>query len=221
MCLMRAEADTETRSREGGFTLLEILVSVAVLAIVLSLVFKAFDTTAETVRQVSARGDRYHLVRVIYSRLSEELIAADWEKGNRRTVFVGLDGTQGVRPAGMLRFSSRAHVRTEPEVPESDLNLLVYELRGGTLLRREERNPLSLSDRSVETDALARGVTEFSLRYWDGSAWRESWDAAALQDLPSAVRIELAFQDAAGDRQRFVTMVTLPRARSAGSVSPP
>src|SRR5207247_5613215 len=112
MCLMRAEADTETRSREGGFTLLEILVSVAVLAIVLSLVFKAFDTTAETVRQVSARGDRYHLVRVIYSRLSEELLAAAWEKGNRRTVFVGVDCTHGIRPAGKLGLRSRRQVRT-------------------------------------------------------------------------------------------------------------
>src|SRR3989442_3323365 len=117
MCLKRGEDHRAARSGAGRFSLFEILVCVAVLAIVLSLVFKAFDTTAETVRQVSARGDRHHLVRVIYSRLSEELIAADWEKGHRPNVIVGLDGTQGVHPADMLRFSSSAHVRTVPQEP--------------------------------------------------------------------------------------------------------
>lgn len=208
------ETDRKAGLGAGGFTLLELLVAAAIVATILVLAYKTVESTAETMRRVSAEADVQHLARVIYARLADELIAADWEQGNARTVFVGGDGMRDGRPADTLRFSSRAHVRTQPDAPESDLNVVAYELEGGTLVRREERNPMSLSDRSVETEEFARGVAGFNLRYWSGSEWRETWDAARANALPAAVLVELALMDPLEGERRFLTTVRLSRVRA-------
>ncbi len=208
------------RRRRDGFTLIEVLVSIAILAVLAHLVYQAFADTADVVRQVSARADLDHRARVIFSRLGEELVASDWQTGNARTVFLGTDGMEGGRAASTLRFSSRSHFRGEPDVRESDLNLLAYGLEAGALVRREEGNPFSITDRTVEREELAPGVAAFTLRYWDGTDWRDSWDAGRAKALPSAVLVELSLEAPSEGARRFMTMVTLPRARQDGTGAP-
>ena len=208
------------RPRRGGFTLIEVLVSIAILAVLVHLVYQAFANTANVVGQVSARADLDHRARVIFSRLVEELVASDWQTGNARTVFLGFDGMEGGRGADTLRFSSRSHFRAEQDARESDLNLLAYGLEAGALVRREELNPFSVTDRTVEREELAHGVAAFNLRYWDGADWRDSWDAGRAKALPSAMLVELSLEEPPDGVRRFMTMVTLPLARRDGTGAP-
>ena len=205
----------------GGFTLVEILTAITILAIVMTLVYSAFGRTADTIQRVSTRADVQHKARVIFSRITEEIVAADWEAGNTRTIFVGNNGLVGNRSVGTLRFSSRSHVQIRPETAESDLNLIAYWLSNGALLRREERNLLSLTDRTVETEELTQGVAGFDLRYWDGQEWQDAWDASKRKNLPAAVLVELSLETAEGPTERFVSMVTVPLSRLSRAVFEP
>jgi type II secretion system protein J len=205
MCSMRAD-------NENGFTLIEVMVAVAVMGIVLLVAYRSIGTTSEAVQHVSKTADIHHTARVILGRLAEELVSADWTEDSRDAVFIGVDGNEDGRPTDSLRFRSRAHVRTVADARESDLNVVGYSLHNRTLLRQEEHNLLSLSDMTADRGEIS-GVSSLNFRYWDGTGWRDDWDAVRAKGLPVAVLIELSMADSSAGAGTFTTMVNLPLGR--------
>jgi type II secretion system protein J len=60
------------------------------------------------------------------------------------------------------------------------------------LVRRITRNLLAVTEPEVEEEILCRNVRRFTVRYYDGSAWVDSWDSTAMGDvLPLAVEMTL------------------------------
>jgi hypothetical protein len=62
---------------------------------------------------------------------------------------------------------------------------------------------------------LADNVVSLHLRYFNGSAWLESWDSRALPapaQLPLAVSIDLVLGAGGGRVRNFSTQVVLPMA---------
>ncbi len=213
MSLMRAD-------NENGFTLIEVMVAVAVMGIILLVAYHSISATSETVQQVSNAADIQHSARVILGRLAEELVSTDWSEDSRDAVFIGVDGNDDGRPADSLRFRSRAHMRSGQDARESDLNVLVYTLHNKKLLRQEEHNLLSLSDATLERDEIL-GVASVNFRYWDGSAWRDDWYAERAKGLPVAVLIELSMESSSARLTTFTTMVNLPLGRALALSSTP
>src|SRR5438105_15902932 len=61
-----------------------------------------------------------------------------------------------------------------------------------TLVRRVTRNLLASTDPPVEEEIICRDVRSLSLRYFDGTAWQESWDSTTVGDvLPVPVGIPI------------------------------
>ena len=89
---------------------MEILTAITILAIVMTLVYSAFGRTADTIQRVSSRADVQHKASVIFSRITEEIVAADWESGNMRTIHGKTSVVSGifcVARASCPRFSFR------------------------------------------------------------------------------------------------------------------
>jgi type II secretory pathway component PulJ len=61
-----------------------------------------------------------------------------------------------------------------------------------SLVRGVTRNLLAPTLEQPEEEILVRNVKSFTLRYFDGSAWQDSWDSTTLGDiLPPAVEMTL------------------------------
>jgi type II secretion system protein J len=196
-------------NNQNGFSLIEVVTAVTILGIIVLLTYRIMDNTSEAVQQASDTADRQHTVRVVFGRLTEELVSADWTQDTSGALFVGISRNEDGRPADVLRFRSRAHARTATDARESDVNLLDYSLDNKMLVRREEHNVLSLSETTVETDEIA-GVASLNFRYWDGVSWRNDWDAKRAKSLPSAVFIELSLDGPSDPPETFTTTVTMP-----------
>jgi type II secretion system protein J len=63
------------------------------------------------------------------------------------------------------------------------------------LVRRVTRNLLSSSEPLVNEEVLCRNVRGFSLTYFDGYTWQDSWDSTADNVLPLAVSMTLQLND--------------------------
>lgn len=64
---------------------------------------------------------------------------------------------------------------------------------GNILVRRVTRNLLAQTEDLPEEEVLCRNVTEFTVRYYDGSQWLDTWDSTQFGDtLPMAVDVALA-----------------------------
>jgi general secretion pathway protein J len=216
-------------SDRKGFTLLEILIAIAILAVIATMVYASFDASIKVMDRVDRDADIYRQARLILTRLSEDLSMAYKPKGNvppKATMcqfegqFEGQDGVVDGRAQDTLQLTSLSHLRYLPDEPASDLNLIEYSLeaepegKGWALLRREEANLCSLSGTGDGQLVMGEGIHSFNLRYFDGKtkAWLDRWDPAS-QGLPWVVEIEIQFQESGDGQRSFKSWVELALAK--------
>lgn len=208
-----------------GFTLIEILVAIAILVTVAATLYRSMALTYETKARVTEINERYHEGRQVMERITREIRMAFLhaqpvqgeleEEPTFKTVFHGEEEA--------LYFASTAHLRTRAESRESDQAEFHYFLKSGesrpkykgqTLYRRESGRIDAKPDRGGATWPMIEGVKELKFEYWDEKkevaedAWKRSWDSENDEKdlLPARVRITLVL-DMGEDRPelRFVS----------------
>ncbi|WP_437335097.1 type II secretion system protein GspJ [Sorangium sp. So ce296] len=214
------------RRRAGGVTLLEVLVSVAILAIIGTLIYGAFDGMSRSRAGISRISDRYHQGRGAIARISRELQAAflsrhqpaDKNIAVRLTAFTGEDSS----PADRVDFTAFAHRRLLRNAHESDQCEIGYfgsrdpERDKLDLVRREAKFIDLEPTRGGVVNVLAEDIESFNVRYLDPvtGEWVDSWDstqpAAQFERLPSQVWVTLVLNGGPGGEPiKFETKVPI------------
>lgn len=170
------------RRRPKAFTLIEVLLSAAMLALLMSALFSAHHTAH---RALQAGRERFELLRrgmVTVTRLRRILSSASpYRQRNERADFQGSDSR--------LVFVSLAH---DPELAMAPVNYILSSEDGRVLLKRDGLAPLCKlwDEKTFETMPLP-GLVKISLAYSDGSEWSDEWKLGSKGMLPAAVRLEL------------------------------
>jgi general secretion pathway protein J len=214
------------KRRKAGFTLIEVMVAVSILAVVSTLVWSSFRQTTLTKKNIEAQALRYRTVRLALDRMAREIAMAylsqneDTSQPERRTRFVGR------RRGGVdeLSFSYFGHQRLYEDSAEGDTAVIQYvgepsrERGAGTNLMRKESRRLGYQkpeDLSGERDVLCDEVVRLKLEYWDArdKQWREEWNTMTADGqpdrLPSKVKITLTVRDERGKEVPFQTQARI------------
>jgi general secretion pathway protein J len=200
----------------GGFTLVEVMIAVAITAIIGALTvgsFRQVDRAAEIVR---AQGDRYSAARVALTRLSHELTEAFLsdhydrnEHRERPTLFRGREDE--------LLFATMANERLYLDAKESDQAVVEYVIDADpdhageeALFRRAKPRIDADPERGGRRELVADRITAFRLGYWDPKRkeWVREWSTRATEhesELPERVRIELETTLPDGRTERLST----------------
>jgi general secretion pathway protein J len=213
------------RHAKGGFTLIEIMLALALMAFVTSLVWGTFAQTTRIKKRLETAQDRTHTVRVALMRMTREIEMAFLSDSevmgaqDRRTMFSGTSHGD----LDELRFSWFGHQRMRADAPEGDTALVSYFSMPDpddpmvTNLVRKETKRLEAKDLKLipgETYILCPAVSRLKLAYYDYKQkdWREEWDttkADGLQYLPTQVRISLTVLDERGMATTFTSIARL------------
>ena len=204
--------------RQEGFTLIEVLVAVAILAVVATLLFASFRQSFGTTERVSLDAVPFDQARGVFEIVGKELSSTVWSAANAKSVFLGQEKTESARRLDELTFTTDAHARVVPDATETRRAQVTYFLdpsgpQGAyRLVHQEETNLLSETAGSIQAVALAEHVSEFHLEYYDGATWRQKWDAKAEFRIPRAVRVTVVFSAPGGSgvERAFTTIFTLP-----------
>jgi len=211
--------------RARGFTLIEVMVACAILAMVSTLVWGSFTETFHTKSAVEAQSVRYRTVRVALERMARELSMAylsqnELQQTDRRTLFAG----KRKGSFDEVTFSYFGHQRLYQDANECDTAVVVYygdrnrdDSRKTDLYRRETRRLqyLKPDDQPGEVDVVCDDVVGLRFEYWDArdKQWREEWvtnSADGQPDrLPGRIRITLTVHDERGKEVPFQTEVRL------------
>jgi general secretion pathway protein J len=204
-----------TRPRARGFTLLELMIAVAITAAIGGMVAGAFaqlDRAAEVARD---QDERYAGARLALSRLSRELsmafVSEHYDRArfrDRPTLFQGREDE--------LLFTTMAHQRLYRGARESDQAVVEYtverddETREEALFRREKVRLDDEPDRGGRTDLVASHVKKLELRYWDPKRkdWSREWSTRSsehMNELPERIRLTLTVGLADGRTETFTT----------------
>ena len=222
-----------------GFTLIEILLAMALVAILVTIVYGTFGSSMDLIEAAEQEGESYHMARLTVRQLSQELtsvvqsldgtvfhaaegagcphvtriefIDASGEEAKGGKGFIAVDAEEGEHPADCLTFATYAHGRYRRDAKESDLSVVTYWLDGMKVMHEEETNLFSLSPQSVESYPLAEGIEGMNFKFFNGTEWVDDWDAGETGALPHAVEVELTFLLPSAERRTFTTMVAVPR----------
>ncbi len=203
-----------TRNRQG-FTLIEVLLAMAILAAVVTVVYASFSTAGQNVERAEKVRDETDLARTLMARMSDDITNAFILGGNVSTGFVGkkeeteIEGTDH-RFDG-LSLTTLTNWR-RPGSKETELWEVGYSFKetpdgkGRVLVRREKRE-LTRDEPFLEGGEeyeLTDRVADLQLRYTgDGGAtptWKDEWDSRQSSALPKRVEISLTL-----DNGRFYT----------------
>lgn len=199
------------RRGQRGMTLLEILVSLGVLAMISLLIYGAFDSLSRGRKGEAMRVERARQGRDAMERIVREISSAflslhvpnNQALVTRTTAFIASNGPNFDR----LDFSSFAHLRVEAEARESDQAEIGFfvvrdpDVEDKMDLVRREQTPIDLDPkRGGVVNVLAEDVESFHLKYLDPltGVWLDSWDTTQatgqLNRLPYEVRVSLALK---------------------------
>lgn len=213
--------DVRPRRAAGGFTLIEVMLALAILGFITTLMWGSFSQTAANKKAIETAQERTHTVRVALMRMAREIEMAylsaseNTAMANRRTFLVGSSHSD----VDELQFSNFAHQRLRSGLAEGDTALISYfgerdpdDRRVLNLMRRETRrlqaeNP---NDIAGESYILCPDVARVKFSYYDHKLkeWVNDWstlDASGNQYLPTHVRITLTVID---ERRQEVSYTT-------------
>lgn len=221
------------RARSRGMTLVELLISMAILAFISVLVFASVDGMRRSRQGVERITNRYREGRLAMARISRELQSAylsahvpiDESLLAVDTSFVGETGS----PASTLHFNSFSNRRLRADARISDQVEISYfgsenpELEGVIDLARRVAPPDTEPQSGGRVEVLATDIDLFELQYLDPltGRWREEWDSTSVVGekarLPLQVKVVLVLnggarsrQDGSRGRVRLVSKIPLP-----------
>jgi general secretion pathway protein J len=205
---------------QRGFTLLEVMLALAILTFITTIMWGTFSQTSTNKRAIEAAQDRLHTVRVALTRMARELEMAyisaseNMALANRRTFLVG-SSHQGVDD---LAFSTFAHQRLRAGLAEGDTAVVSYfgerdpdDRRVLNLMRKETRRLQAEDPKTLPGEAyvLCPDVSRVKFEYYDAKlkAWQNEWNTldVATQYLPAQVRITLTVIDERGQEVSYST----------------
>ena len=176
--------------KSKGFTLLEVLLAMSILALIVTVVYTTFSTASQSVQHAEAARDETDLARTLIARLSLDIENADCAHVAYGSVPVFYGKKEEVETEGVKRRHDNLAVTTltnfpRPDSKETELLEADYYFKekedgkGYSLMRRENRElkqgvvPLEGGMEYEITDQ----VNDLRFRYSrDGSTWVDDWN---------------------------------------------
>ncbi len=213
--------------RSRGMTLIEVMVSLAILAMISLLIYGAFDSLSMGKKGEAMKTDRARQGRGAILRMTRELSAAFLSMHapqnpsliTRTTAMVGVNST----PFDRVDFTSFAHRRVDRDAKESDQAEVGYfaskdpDADKYDLVRREQ-TPIDFDPKKGGVvNVLAENIESFDIRFLDPrtAQWLEYWDttqvSGQLNRLPLEIKITLVLANCPlGVEKTFTTKFMLP-----------
>jgi general secretion pathway protein J len=208
-------------SQAEGFTLIEVMVSIAIVAVMMTLIWSSFSLTVRSKEHIEKVEERYHQVRLAMNRMAREIsmafLSMHDEMGTQqpRTRFV----SQRNSSIDELLFSSFSHMPLQANAKESDQSMIRYfsasdpQERSITNLMRRESRRLGSEHPGEDGPAfvMIEDIEELHFKFFDEvkNEWRDTWNTMSVDGqpgrLPQKVKITLTLREEGKRELTFAT----------------
>ena len=203
--------------RNAGFTLFEILIAIAILALVVSSLYGAYSGTIETTEKVESLRDIDQTARLALMQMADDFKSLYYRKAESNEEDSPFGFSSGMEAEGeeetVVEFASTSHLGFDLDFPSLRVNRVRYVMakqsdneRHHKLVRIEIPFADLPGEREEISVELADSVESLTLTYQneDGQSFSQ-WDTKAEENAgqpPRLVNIKLQM---AGDTSRIFT----------------
>jgi type II secretion system protein J len=222
---------TKVPRAKAGFTLFEVVITLAILGIVLSVLYMTFYQSMAVLAHTEDRAEVIQQGRLILERMAVELEGTfiPPQVSLSKNFLYGLVGKTNKEDEDFrdrLDFTTLGYGQADPVQSKRDIGELGYFLdyapggRGLTLFRRQDDGMDGDLQKGGRSFAVCDRVRSLSFLYFDrlGGKQKEwsSLEGAHRNELPTRIEIELKLEDSRGQVHTFRTQVYLPLASLKG-----
>ncbi len=209
----------ETGRPEAGFTLIELMLAVAILGLILAMLAESFHAVSKS--KLHAEESLYcdRAGRTILWQMTNEIRGAvQTPLTPSRVLMLGSAKYQGGVPVNSLTVSTLnpGHRRSIDGYGTEEI--VRYDAipnprhRGWFLLRRSQYSALGSGANTMPV-IVADNMLQLRIRYFDGQQWGDVWNSENMspgRQIPAAVMIDLTLAGPRGKPLSFSTEVSLP-----------
>ncbi len=204
-----------------GFTLLEVLVSIAILVIIMGAVYSAYTTNVEAIQIARQNGEVHQTARIVLDRITKDLqsalIQVSVPSENIKLGLVGENREIDGRRADRIDFTTVTHLPLNEKGPASDLCEIGYQVDEDSegkvlvLLRRDDSSVDEDFTQGGTLQEMARNVIEFKLTYQDSRGEEsDQWNTLEGKPgsgLPVLIKVRLVLMDELQREHVFSTTI--------------
>ena len=204
--------------RSRGFALAEVLVALAVLAMMGAMTAGTFSRTMLAKEQAQEITGHYRDVRQAVQRMTRELSMAyltehrDCDDARSRSLFRGERDGSSYR----VDFTTFAHTRTVQDANESDQAEISYYIdthpsgEGKVLFRRIQAPVDEDPEKGGTSQVLSTAIQSLEMRFFDerDDSWDSEWDSTRSEQrrrLPMYVELTATAKAPSGEDEEFLT----------------
>ncbi len=211
------------RAAHKAFTLIEMLVSLAIVATIMTMVYGSYAATSRTLDVYTSRmtcSEQAHLVLRLMARQircaymppatspsSEDQTEPTLTRTEPPTAF---DAPGRGARGEILRLTTTAGLGAALDGPVGFSRIVYrYDQAAGSLLVCSQSGACN-SDFPANPDAwrpILSGLTSIELGFYDGKNWQVQWNSRQAGRLPQAVKISLTVTDENGREHPYTTTV--------------
>jgi len=196
--------------RQTGFTLIEILVAVAIFGLLTVAAYTVLDSGVRSKQQSEARLEHLAQIQRLFYSLSNDLQYLAYrrvrdELGDYQPLMSGESDLSGL--AFKLAFS-RSNWRNPAGFKRSNLQFVDYRIEDNQVIRRH-RVFLDKAPNSAEMDrTLADGINAISVRFLDANQqWQDQWGMFEEQQLSVPLAVVISIEtDLYGEIERYFSI---------------
>ena len=187
----------QNMSKLKGFTLVELLVSLAVLSVLAAVSFTTFASVKRASEIHRKNDEMLRELRSFLARLDVEVSGAVFVKSDKNTLMVSKRKELGTNTTSDLIFTTisprtflepgnrseiiRVEYETEENGDNKDFIVLKKKIYLNTLLPPESAEPFVYVVRS--------DFTSFLLRFHSAGKWFDSWDSEKMNGFPDSIEL--------------------------------
>ncbi len=196
--ILKTRVDVPWRS--DGFTLIEVILAVALSAVLLTVVYWTYFNIDRSINAATEGQDALETGRMLTEMIKRDIRGISPDRFSLKAK----NGTVEGQSLGQMEFVTTAGFYTEP----LKLRRIGYELvvndKGDKILVRKESTDLSDPlDNTATVFELSRIVRGFQVEFYNGTDWTQAWDSDVAGTLPKQVRVTFDISDTKGNDKKF------------------
>jgi general secretion pathway protein J len=217
-----------SRKPQAGFTLMEVLVAITILAVVVTTILASFNSVFSTTEALDESADMYEMAKNCMQRLTEDLESIhisdrplykppEFDQPPDPYRIVTTAGDIDGMGIAQFRFASRAHISLGKS-PGKGIAEIIYYVQAGNdgdlvLKRADNLYPYPAFEERSSDPVLCKYVKSLAFKFYNADGTEsDAWDSDSDEfghatPKAIAVRLELAKKTAS---HAFETMVSLP-----------